>query len=158
MPCVRRRAFAHGFRSPSAKENERFTLRSAGVSFLFLLVFLLVLRKRTPFYLAACPSFSQIRSFALRARGFRSISSGVGRIGFPDFLLMSGFLPQTQTGNSFGQVHGWTRRAIISLTMRSSSEWKVMTQSLPPGARTSQKASSAFSSCPSSSLTSIRIA
>lgn len=103
-------------------------------------------------------SFSQIRNFALRARGFCSISSAVGRIGLPDFLLMSGFLPHTQTGNSFGQVQGCIRLAILSLTIRSSSEWKVITQSLPPGASTSQNASTAFSSCPSSSLTSMRIA
>ena len=46
----------------------------------------------------------------------------------------SGFLPQTHTGNSGGQVQ--PRAACCHgslLTMRSSSEWKVMTASLSAG-------------------------
>ena len=96
--------------------------------------------------------------FALLALGFLSISSGEGRIGLFAFFSMSPTLPQTQTGNSFGQVQGFILFAIISFTIRSSNEWKVMMQRRPPGASTSQNSDTAFSSCPSSSFTSILIA
>ena len=102
--------------------------------------------------------FSAMRSLALLARGFSSVSFSPGLIGLPVTLTMSAFLPHTQTGKSFGQVQGSALLLKISLTILSSSEWKVMMQSLPPGLRTSRNSSTALPSCPSSSLTSILIA
>src|SRR2546426_1166275 len=46
----------------------------------------------------------------------------------------------------------WMKR----FTTRSSSEWKLMTASRPPGARTSTAPSRPFCSWPSSSLTNMR--
>lgn len=47
--------------------------------------------------------------------------------------LPFGLLPHTHTGKSFGQVQPSHHLFICCLTMRSSSEWNVMTESLPPG-------------------------
>ena len=58
---------------------------------------------------------ARLRSFALRLRGLRSSSSAVGRIGF--FVRTSS---------------RWSLRK-ASLTRRSSSEWKLMIASRPPG-------------------------
>ena len=70
----------------------------------------------------------------------------------------TGFLPQTQTGNDLGQVQGSAMRLNAFLTMRSSSEWKVMTHRRPPGFSRPARSSSAGSSGSSSSLTAMRSA
>ena len=52
------------------------------------------------------------------------------------FLLTSftwGFFPHTQTGKSGGQVHPLAKAARAFFTIRSSSEWKEITASRPPG-------------------------
>ena len=77
------------------------------------------------------------------------------------FLVITipfGFLPQTQTGNSGGQVQPLAACAIAFLTMRSSSEWKVMTASRPPGFSRSIARCIICSTEASSSFTAIRIA
>ena len=63
------------------------------------------------------------RSFALRERGFRFISSGDGRIGFRVRTFNTGLFPQTQIGKSGGQVQPVDIFLNRSLTIRSSSEW-----------------------------------
>ena len=50
-------------------------------------------------------------------------------------ILPSGFFPHTQTGNSFGQVQPDASDEKTFFTILSSKEWKVITASLPPGAR-----------------------
>ena len=48
---------------------------------------------------------SKTRSFALLERGFVSISSSPGKIGFRVTTVPLDFFPHTQTGNSGGHVH-----------------------------------------------------
>ena len=79
-------------------------------------------------------------------------------MGLPVTFTTSAVFPHIHTGNSFGQVHGSRRLLNASFTILSSSEWKVIMQSLPPGRRTSQNSSTAFFSCSSSPFTSILIA
>ena len=69
-----------------------------------------------------------------------------------------GFLPHTQTGNPFGQVHPLAISAKVCLTMRSSNEWKVMTAMRPPGFSRPRADSSAGRITSSSELTSMRMA
>ena len=57
-----------------------------------------------------------------------------------------------------GQMHGDSFFRKLCLTIRSSSEWKVMMQSLPPGARRRIIPSMEFESTSSSRFSSIRIA
>ena len=66
--------------------------------------------------------------------------------------------PQVQIGASRGQVQPFSRRAIPVLTMRSSSEWKLITHSRPPLRSMSGAVSIMRSTSPSSSFTAIRIA
>src|SRR5271157_5526530 len=63
-------------------------------------------------------TFSAARIFALRDRGLRSISSSVAVTGF---FVSSRYQPCLAPSRS------------ASLTIRSSSEWKLITTSLPPG-------------------------
>ena len=81
-----------------------------------------------------CQSFSATRSFALRARGFSSSSAGPETIG----LRVTSFTSRLFAADA----HREFRRAgaalcaaccIALLTMRSSSEWKVMTASRAAG-------------------------
>ena len=69
---------------------------------------------------------------ALRERGFLFISSSLGKMGLRLTLLSVLTKPQVQTGASRGQVQPFSLAAIPDFTIRSSSEWKLMTQSLPP--------------------------
>ena len=69
-----------------------------------------------------------------------------------------GIFPHTQTGKSGGQVHGCSFLRNAFFTIRSSSEWKVMIQSLPPGFRKSIISSRESRSTSSSRFSSIRIA
>ena len=59
-------------------------------------------------------------------------------------------LPHTHTGNSGGQVQGFSFLRNAFFTIRSSREWKVMMQNLPPGFSRSISSSSAFFSTSSS--------
>ena len=71
-------------------------------------------------------------------------------------MRASGSLPQTHTGNSGGHVQPRARSRRKRFTIRSSSEWKLMTASLPPGRSISNAAGSPTSSDSSSWFTSIR--
>ena len=95
---------------------------------------------------------------ALRARAFSATSRLSGTMGFRVMILTFGFLPQTQTGKSLGQVQPCAAFWKAVLTMRSSSEWKVMTASRHPGFSTSIALSIASATAPSSSLTAMRMA
>ena len=74
-------------------------------------------------------SFSQTRSLALRALGFRSSSSSPETIGLRLMSLTLGLLPHTHTGSRGGQVQPLAASAIPFFMIRSSREWKVMTAS-----------------------------
>ena len=65
---------------------------------------------------------SKTRSFALFDLGFSSVSSTEGMIGFLVITCPLDFFPHTQTGNSGGQVQGFSFRLKTSFTIRSSSE------------------------------------
>jgi hypothetical protein len=90
--------------------------------------------KKTFFYFSF-RSFSATLSFALLAARFFSTSSGPGVTGRCVRTLRIGFLPQEQTGNRGGQIHPFAARTNACFTNLSSSEWNVMTASLPPGFR-----------------------
>ena len=66
--------------------------------------------------------------------------------------------PQVHTGASRGQVQPFSRAAMPDFTIRSSSEWKLMTQSLPPGFSLSGAVSIMEAIAPSSSFTAMRMA
>ncbi len=89
---------------------------------------------------------------------FSPSSLSPGNTGFGVITLPSGFFPQTHTGKSGGQVQGLSYRLNARFTIRSSSEWNVMTQILPPGERRPTIISRLFSSASSSPFSSIRIA
>ena len=77
------------------------------------------------------------------------------------FLLTSftwGFFPHTQTGKSGGQVHPLAKAARAFFTIRSSSEWKEITASRPPGFSRGTASRTIRSTEPSSSLTAMRMA
>ena len=103
-------------------------------------------------------SFSAMRSFALRARGLTASSSSDAVIGLRLTRRRSGFLPQTQTGKSGGQVQPDERSAKVCFTMRSSKEWKVMIAILPPTARRAAAERIAGSIASNSAFTSMRMA
>src|SRR5262249_20107371 len=108
------------------------------------------------------PGRHQTLTAALRradaARGLFESSRWLGRIARRGVARSTGSRPQTQTGKSGGQVQprSWSRTNC--LTIRSSSEWKLITASRPPGFSSSTAAGSASSSAVSSSLTAIRSA
>ena len=79
-------------------------------------------------------------------------------MGFRVRTVTRGLFPQTQTGNSGGQVQPFAAACIAVLTMRSSSEWNVMTANRPPGLRQSIASSISRRTEPSSSLTAMRMA
>ena len=70
-----------------------------------------------------------------RARrvGCRRPRAHDGRTGFGVRTRASGSLPQTQTGSSGGQVQPFARSRRNRFTIRSSSEWKLMTAMPPAG-------------------------
>ena len=70
----------------------------------------------------------------------------------------SGVFPHTHTGKDGGQSQPFAAAASSVLTMRSSSEWKEITASRPPGARWSMAARIMRETAVSSSLTAMRIA
>ena len=101
---------------------------------------------------------SKIRSFALFARGLLSLSPSDGKIGFVVTTLPMLIFPQTQTGNSGGQVQGFSFFRNADFTILSSREWNVITQILPPSSSLSIIASSAPDKTSSSRLQAMRIA
>src|SRR5207344_2893704 len=101
------------------------------------------------------PTFMAARSFAEAARGLASSSRAPGRTGLRVRSRRTGSLPQTQIGNSGGHVQPRACSRTNCFTIRSSSEWKLMTAMRPPGLSIRIAAGSAASSAPSSSLTAI---
>ena len=95
---------------------------------------------------------------ALRARGLCASSSSPETMGLRLTSRSLGFLPHTHTGNSGGQVQPVASSCMVFLMMRSSSEWKEITASRPPGFRCSVAASSMGGSASSSPLTAMRMA
>ena len=81
-------------------------------------------------------------SFALCDLLFSESSFSLGRIGFLVITLPFETLPQTQTGKSGGHVHGFSLVLKLFFAILSSNEWKVITQSLPPGFKKSMNPSS----------------
>src|SRR5699024_3497750 len=75
---------------------------------------------------------SNTRNFALFDRLFSSSSFSPGTIGFLVTTRPLETRPQVQTGKSGGQMQGRSQVRNIVLTILSSSEWKVLTQSRPP--------------------------
>ena len=69
---------------------------------------------------------------------------------------MVGSLPHAHTGKSGGQVHGLAWAAKNSFTIRSSSEWKLMTARIPPDSSRVSASGRARRRLPSSSLTAMR--
>ena len=97
---------------------------------------------------------SATRMMALRARGLAATSAALGR-------TRASARSRVGAGSAKGARRSTTARewrAMNCLTMRSSSEWKLITTSRPPGCRTCRLASSACSSSSSSALTKIRTA
>ena len=91
-----------------------------------------------------------------RTVGFAAVSAALGRIAFRDVERSSGVLPHTHTGKSGGQSHPRSRSRMKRLTIRSSSEWKLITASRPPGRSIAKADGNAASREPSSSLTAMR--
>jgi hypothetical protein len=63
-----------------------------------------------------------MRSFALRARGFCSVSSRLGVMALFGFGFSFAVFPHTQTGKSGGHVHPFDSSLIALFTILSSSE------------------------------------
>ena len=95
---------------------------------------------------------------ALRARGFSVSSASPGTMGLREINFIFGFFPHTHTGKLGGQVQPVASSCMVFLMMRSSSEWKEITASRPPGFRCSVAASSMGGSASSSPLTAMRMA
>ena len=79
-------------------------------------------------------------------------------MGFFVMSLAVGLCPQTHTGKSGGQMQPLAMSANFCLTIRSSSEWKVMMANRPPGARQSKALSRHWDRWSSSPLTAMRMA
>ena len=77
--------------------------------------------------------FTATRNFALRDRGLRRISSGVGTIGRLVSTWRVGVCWHTQIGVFGGQMQARDRVRNCSLTIRSSREWKEIMHKRPPG-------------------------
>ena len=104
---------------------------------------------------AAPYNFSKTRKWAERLRRLPASSSGFASMGLRVISFALALPPQTQTGNSGGQVQAVAQRRNLFFTSLSSKEWKVMTHSLPPGASAPKMASSPSSSASSSWLTAL---
>jgi len=92
-----------------------------------------------------CSFRSNTLSFALFERLFLFNSSSDGTIGFLHAFPFE-TLPHVQTGKSGGQMHGRSFLQKAFFTIRSSSEWNVITHSLPPSANRLIMSSRLFSS------------
>ena len=103
-------------------------------------------------------SFSAIRNLALRLRGFRAISSAVGFIGRRITLRTFARCLHAQTICSGAQRQSRDSRWKTCFTILSSSEWKAITASLPPGASKSRAVGRTTLRLSSSELTAIRSA
>src|SRR5690606_1530117 len=98
-------------------------------------------------------SFIATLSFALLDLGFLPTSSAEGRTGLRVSILSSGFFPHMHAGNDGGHSHGFSRLWNSVFTILSSSEWKVIIASLPPGLSSDTALSTASFRAPSSSFT-----
>src|SRR5690606_4302787 len=105
---------------------------------------------------ASAGSFSATRSTALRARGLAEVSSASALIAPPMARRLGTKVVVWGRRRSAGG--GLARPAMNRLTMRSSSEWKLITASRPPGRSASCAAASPSSRSDSSRLTWMRMA
>src|SRR5690606_10369100 len=101
-------------------------------------------------------SFSATRRTALRARGLPA-SSVESALRAPPIARSVGTKPSV-SGRRRLPAGAFAWRAMKRLTMRSSSEWKLITARRPPGLSAASAASSPASRSPSSRLTWMRIA
>ena len=106
------------------------------------------------------PSYtlSNTLNFALFDLLFISNSSSEGKIGFLVTHFPFDTLWHTQTGKSFGQVHGFSFFLKSVLTILSSKEWNVMIHSRPFGFNRPIISSNVFLRTSNSWFNSIRIA
>src|SRR5690606_20119485 len=104
----------------------------------------------------ASASFSATRSTALRARGLLATSSSLARWAPPISSRSGTKACCTGIRRLPAGARAW--RAMKCLTMRSSSEWKLITASRPPGRRRDRAASRPRSRSSSSRLTWMRMA
>src|SRR5260221_3146590 len=104
------------------------------------------------------PSFSATRSLALRARGWRIVSSAAAINGRRETTRKPARCPQTQVGRWGGQMQSRDSRAMYCFTARSSSERKAMTASRPPRRRVLIAASRPLARFASSSFPATRSA
>ena len=101
---------------------------------------------------------SAMRSFALRARGFSTNSSSLGRIGFLVIMRTFGLLPHTQTGNwAAGAtlrhfLHCFFNNAIFQRVECNNAQSPIGIQALYSTGQHRRQAA------PNSSLTAMRIA
>jgi hypothetical protein len=91
-------------------------------------------------------------------RGFSHRSSTLGTTARDVSDRSAGWWPHTHTGKSGGHVQPRAAPRMKRLTIRSSSEWKLMTTIRPPGVSRSSAASSPSRSDWSSSLVAMRSA
>src|SRR5688572_4415290 len=94
---------------------------------------------------------SATRSVALRARGFLLVSSGDARCARPTSLSMGSGISLARSGRRRGNC-GRACPCMKCLTMRSSSEWKLITASRPCGASRSAACGSISDTSSSSRL------
>src|SRR5687767_13022613 len=98
---------------------------------------------------------SAARSVALRARGLAATSAGAARRALPRILSGACGRSRARIGKSTGR-RSWLQACRKRLTRRSSSEWKAITASRPPGARRAAAWGSISATSSSSRLTRIR--
>src|ERR1044071_8638010 len=95
---------------------------------------------------------SATRRVALRARGFLIVSASDARWARPTIFRTGCGISLARSGKSRGPS-GRDRDCMNRLTMRSSSEWKLMTGSRPPSARRATARGSISDTSSSSRLT-----
>src|SRR5690606_5391608 len=105
---------------------------------------------------AQAGSFSATRSTALRARGLAATSAASAFP--PPPIARSGGTTSAAPGRRRLPAGAPAWRAMTRLTVRSSSEWKLITARRPPGLGAARAASSPVSRSASSRLTWMRIA
>src|SRR6202140_3543537 len=101
-------------------------------------------------------SFSAIRNFADRARGFSCTSASEGVMGLRVMTRTERRCPQIQTGAWGGQIQSVASTLNRFFAILSSTEWKETTPTRPPLASTWMAPFNPFSIASSSRFTAIR--
>lgn len=99
-----------------------------------------------------------MRNFAHLERELFFCSSSPATSGFLPIETISRFFPQTQTGKLLSHTQSVSRSRKAFLTMRSSNEWKVRMQILPPFFNFLASPLTVSDNLSNSPLTSMRIA